>query len=252
MTKAMQKQKIFYPHKYKYGKQKAILPLPAFQAAIQDSVNKGALLHHIAFCIGLWHTGVRKSELYDRQLDDVTITENFVIIDFGLDFGFYKGHRKKRGAKVPPLKIPRGFYGVEEFLIPHIQMIERAHKRTKKRIRYQADTGKTTERHYRFRTGHEVVKVVPLLEWREEWIRAIWLFPRIGSTMGWKIVKRVFGETYYPHYLRLRKLSKIGGNPKTNSIVHIKSFSGLRSIAAIQAYMGVDENLQNEAMIENE
>ena len=224
-----------YEHRYKHGKQKGIMPLAAFQTLIEEAANRGAPLNHLAFCIALWHTGVRKSELYERLLSDVTVTENFVVVDFH--------KRKKGGDEVPPLKIPRSFFGVEEYLVPWIERRKASKpppRKTWKNLFYQMETEKT-----RVTAKGKTVTVKKRVKRKE---RGLWLFPNVGSTTAWQIVKDVLGAKYYPHYLRLRKLSKIASNPKTKSIIHIKSVSGLKSITAIQAYMGVDEELQDEAM----
>ena len=103
--------------RYKHGKQKDIMPNAVFEAAIQDSINQGETLEHLAYIILLWHTGVRKSEAYERLLSDVTVTEEFVIVDFH--------QRKKHGDEVPPLKIPLSFYGIKEYLLPWIKKRQR-------------------------------------------------------------------------------------------------------------------------------
>jgi len=69
-------------------------------------------LEQKAFLVLLWHSGVRKSEAYERVKEDMEITETYVIVDFH--------QRKKHGETVPPLKIPRKFYGVEEYLVPYL------------------------------------------------------------------------------------------------------------------------------------
>jgi hypothetical protein len=81
-----------------------------------------------------------------------------------------------------------------------------------------------------------------------EKVEAKWLFPHIGSTTAWRICKRVLGPEYYAHYLRLRKLSKIGVNREKGSITHLKAISGIKSVRALEAYIGYDEEAQDEAM----
>jgi hypothetical protein len=71
----------------------------------------------------------------------------------------------------------------------------------------------------------------------------------IRSTQAWKIVKAILGEKYYPHYLRLRKLSAVG---KKHGVTHIKAVSGIKSLRALEAYIGYDQEVQDEAMKDSE
>ena len=59
------------------------MTLEDFKQRIIDADALGVKLSHLAFCILLWHTGVRKSELYERTWEDIKITEDYLIIDFG-------------------------------------------------------------------------------------------------------------------------------------------------------------------------
>lgn len=227
-----------YEHRYKHGKQKGIMPLDVFQALIRAALKRGEPAEHIAFCIALWHTGVRKSELYERPLSDVTVTKEFIIVDFH--------KRKKGGDEVPPLKIPLSFYGADllQAWIEDRQKSKPPHRATSKNLFHQLETEET-----RVTPKGKTVTVKKTVY---ETKRDVWLFPHVGSWTAWQIVKRILGKEYYPHYLRLRKLSKIGKNPKTKSIIHLKSVSGIKSIRALEAYMGIDQEAQDEAMQENE
>jgi hypothetical protein len=51
-----------------------------------------------------------------------------------------------------------------------------------------------------------------------------------------------------PHYLRLRKLSRIGMNREKGSITHLKTVSGIKGLKALEAYPGYDQETQDEAM----
>jgi len=204
-----------YEHRYKYGKQKAILPVENFKEKLEISQLK---LEHKAFLVLLWHSGARKSEVYERVKDDIEITEEHVIVDFH--------QRKKHGDTVPPLKIPRRFYGVEEYLLPYIQKPKRMNQKTL--YTYETAEGKLII--------HSARK------------RAKWLFPHISSTTAWRICKKVLGQEYYPHYFRLRKFSKIGMNREKGSITHLKAVSGIKSLKALEAYLGYDQEAQDEAM----
>lgn len=228
-----------YEHRYKHGKQKSIMSNAEFEEKIKAAVERSTPLEHIAFCIVLWHCGVRKSEAYERLLSDVTVKEKFIVVDFH--------ERKKHGEEVPPLKIPLSFYGVTEYLAPWIKQRLAAkppRRASWKGLKRQVETDETRVT--------PKGKTVTIKKTVTEKKRDVWLFPHVASTSAWRIVKDVLGEKYYPHYLRLRKLSRVGSNPKTKSIVHLKSISGLKSISAIGAYMGVDEEIQDEAMSENE
>lgn len=55
-------------------------------------------------------------------------------------------------------------------------------------------------------------------------------------------------EEFYPHYFRLRKLRKIGMNREKGSITHLKAVSGIKSLKALEAYLGYDQEAQDEAM----
>jgi integrase len=175
-------------------------------------------LEQKAFIVLLWHTGVRKSEAYERVKKDVTITDTHIIVDFH--------KRKKGGEEVPPLKIPRTFYGVEEYLKRYLLKPKRS--KDKNLFTYETIGGK--------------------LFIHSDKAKDRWLFPHISSTTAWRSVKKVFGERYYPHYLRLRKLSKIGKDREKGTIIHLKSVSGIKSLRALEEYMGIDEEAQDEAM----
>jgi hypothetical protein len=73
------------------------------------------------------------------------------------------------------------------------------------------------------------------------------LFPHIQSATAWRIVKAVLGEEYYPHFLRVNKLTEIGSDPEA-SLVRLKSYSGIRSIKALETYLGVSSKEQEAAL----
>ena len=103
----------------------------------------------------MWDGWFNTTQLYN----DIEVDTEPLVIDFG--------KRKKKGAEVPPLKIPLTYYGVKSHVLHYLGGGKR-HKNTDR------------------------------------------VFPMIKSTTSWLLVKRILGEKYYPHYLRLRKLSKIG------------------------------------------
>lgn len=204
-----------YEHRYKYGKQKAIMSVEQFKQKLEAAKIRP---EQKAFLVLLWHCGVRKSEAYERVKEDIEITENHVIVDFH--------QRKKHGETVPPLKIPRKFYGVEEYLVQYLSKPKRAKVKTI----------------YTYETREK--KLVT----HSKEVKAQWLFPHISSTTAWRICKEVLGPEFYAHYLRLRKLSKIGMNREKGSITHLKAISGIKSLRALEAYIGYDEQAQDEAM----
>jgi hypothetical protein len=156
--------------------------------------------------------------VYERVKDDVEIADAHVIVDFH--------QRKKHGETVPPLKIPRKFYDVEEYLVPYVLKPKRVNTKTV----YTYET----------REGRLVV--------RSSQREAKWLFPHIGSTTAWRACKKVLGQEFYPHYFRLRKLSKIGMDREKGSVTHLKAVSGIKSLKALEAYLGYDQEAQDEAM----
>jgi len=204
-----------HEHKYRHGKQTNLMSVEEFKEKLEHSRLS---LEKKAYLVLLWHTGVRKSEAYERVKDDVQITDSHVIVDFH--------QRKKHGLEVPPLKIPRKFYGVEEYLVHYLLKPKR--KRLKTIEKYQTVYGKQI-----------------VVSNQEE---SKWLFPHISRETARRLVKEVLGEQYYPHYLRLRKLSKIGKDRKRGTIMHLRAVSGIKSLRALEAYLGIDEEAQDEAM----
>ena len=55
------------------------------------------------------------------------------------------------------------------------------------------------------------------------------------------------GPEYYPHFLRLNRLTEIGSDPKAN-IVKLKSYSGIKSIKALESYLGTSKEEQEAAI----
>ncbi|MCW4044848.1 MAG: hypothetical protein NWE94_04955 [Candidatus Bathyarchaeota archaeon] len=204
-----------YEHRYKHGKQKAIMTVETFKEKLENS-QLG--LEQKAYLVLLWHSGARKSEVYERTKDDIEITDTHVIVDFH--------QRKKHGDTVPPLKIPRRFYGVEEYLVSYIKKPKRLKQKTV--YSYETVEGK--------------------LMVHQKQLKQRWLFPHISSTTAWRITKCVLGQEYYPHYFRLRKLSKIGMNREKGTFTHLKAISGIKSLKALEAYLGFDQEAQDEAM----
>jgi hypothetical protein len=197
--------------KYKDGKQENPLSFQEFRSRVEKA---NLSIEKEGFMWLLYYAGARKSEVYERTAGDCQVTESHFIIDFG--------QRKKHGAEVDPLRFPRSWPGIEQLIKLYERALER--KPSRKRIFYQEN--KTT-----------LSKVV----------RDHWLFPNIQSSTALRLVKQVLGSSYYPHFLRLNRLTEIGSNPEA-SIVRLKSYSGIRSIKALESYLGTSKEEQEAAL----
>jgi hypothetical protein len=62
------------------------------------------------------------------------------------------------------------------------------------------------------------------------------------------IVQEVFGEGYYPHFLRLNRLIENAQDPSAN-LTHLKSFIGIKSITALNSYLGTAERNSRRPLI---
>jgi hypothetical protein len=162
----------------------------------------------------LYYTGCRKSEGFERVASDVKITAQHYIIDFH--------QRKKHGATVDPLEIPRTWPGVE--LLVKITEKAAARKPLTKTIFYYEQK----ERRSGIQKDH-------------------WLFPNIQSSKAWLLIKHVLGPEFYPHFLRLNRLTEIGSDPEA-SLIRLKSFSGIRSVSSLEHYLGVSKTEQKGAL----
>jgi hypothetical protein len=199
-----------YEHRYK---EKQTRPI-AFQE-FKNRVEKASLnTEKAGFIWLLYHSGCRKSEGYERTVKDCQVTETHFMIDFQ--------QRKKHGATVDPLRFPRSWPEIELL----VKLYERAEARRprSKRIFYQENRA----------TRSRIVKDQ-------------WLFPNIQSATAWRIVKAVLGQEYYPHFLRLNRLTEIGQDPEAN-IVRLKSYSGIKSIRALESYLGISVEEQEAAL----
>lgn len=199
--------------RYKHGKQERPITFEHFCECVAKAHNN-LNMEAEGFIWLLYYCGVRKSEAYERVASDAEITDELFIIDFH--------HRKKGGATVPPLKIPRNWPGVE--ILVALAEEARARRAVEKLIYYQ----EMKERRNRYEKEH-------------------WIFPNIQSTEAWRIAKRVLGEDFYPHFLRLSRITEMAKEPSAN-ITRLKSFTGIKSIRILEAYLGVDEDEQDEAL----
>lgn len=201
------------PH-YKHGKQKQLLTFEQIYNKV-SAAKKHLTLESLAFFWLLYYCGCRKSEAYERTVADIKVTEDLFIIDFH--------QRKKRGETVDPLEIPRSFPGVDLLCEQLLKAKER--KPSRKQLIHSPEKG--------------------IIETRI--VKARWLFPHINRTWAGVIVKRIMGEKYYPHYLRLNRLSEIGSDPGAN-IIRLKSYSGIKSVKALEAYLGTSKKEQDAAI----
>lgn len=176
-----------------------------------EAAKSNLTLEAEAFFWLLYYSGVRKSELYERPVEDCQLTESQLIVDFH--------QRKKRGAEVPPLKFPLWFPGLDCVC----EQLEKARRRRpKKKLIERTRKGmRSTER-----------------------VKARWFFPHIQSRWAQIIVKRILGEQYYPHFLRLNRITEMCSDPEV-SLARLKSFTGIKSLDALQSYLGVSEREQD-------
>lgn len=196
---------------YKHGKKDNIIP---FQQVKQKAIASNLSISEEAFFWMLYYCGVRKSEAYERVASDFKITNTLIIIDFH--------QRKKNGAKVPPLKLPLSWYGMDK--LEYVVQKAKERKPRKKAVYVYVDHKRTRQLR-----------------------RDRWVFPQIQSTKAWTIVKSVLGEGYYPHFLRLNRLTEIGRDP-TASLTRLKSWSGIKSTTALNEYLGTSEKEQDKAI----
>ena len=202
-----------YEHRYKYGKQTELLELEEIISKV-SRVKKKLTVEALAYFWLLFWCGVRKSEAYERTVQDCQVTEEFFVIDFH--------KRKKGGAQVPPLELPLWFPGVKEIC----EQLLKARKRKASR--------KLMER------THKGVRST-------SYERAVWLFPNVHKTWALEIVKKILGKKYYPHFLRLERISIISSDPQAN-IARIKSFTGIKTIPVIEQYLGTSKKEQKAAV----
>jgi hypothetical protein len=194
------------------GKQTELISLQQFADKMAEHLDLD--LEAQSFLWGIFWSGVRKSEWYERIAEDVVLTDDNLIIDFH--------QRKKHSAATPPLKFPRNYPGIDIIVEWYRRIAVRPPIR-KKIWDYSGGVIKITDDKRKY------------------------LFPHIQTSKALYLVKHVMGEQYYPHFFRLNRLSTIGRD-KECSIVRMKSFSGLKTVAAIEAYLGTSEEETDAAI----
>ena len=162
----------------------------------------------------LYYSGVRKSELYERTVEDCSVSETHLILDF---------HRRKKGsAEVPALEIPLWFPGMN---LVCGQLKKARERRSSRKL---------------------IERTVKGVRSRER-MRARWLFPHVHRAWALVIVKEILGSQYYPHFLRLNRITELCSDPEV-SISMIKSYTGIRSLKTIQGYIGTSKKEQKKAV----
>jgi len=199
--------------KYKYGKQCEQLTFKEIQDKVFEAESK-LTKEALAFFWLAYYTGARKSELYERTIEDCSVSETHFIIDF---------HQRKKGsAQVPPLEIPLWFPGMN--LVCAQLKKSRERRKTRKLIERTVKGVRSTKR-----------------------LRARWLFPHVAARWAQVIVKEILGSQYYPHFLRLNRITELCSDPDVN-ISMIKSYTGIRSLKVIQGYIGTSKKEQKKAV----
>ena len=202
-----------YPHRYKAGKQCEQLTFTEIREKV-DAAKPRMDLESLAYFWLLYQSGVRKSELYERTVEDCSVTETHFIIDFR--------QRKKGSAEVPALEFPLWFPGMKVVC----EQLEKARSRRSSR--------KLIERTVKGIRSRERVK-------------ASWLFPNIHRTRAAEIVKEILGDQYYPHFLRLNRITELCSDPEVN-ISRLKSYTGIKTLRVLQGYIGTSKKEQKKAV----
>lgn len=213
------------PHYSISGKKEEVIP---FETVRRKVAEARLTLSEEGYFWLIYYSGCRKSEGYERVAEDFEITDTHLIIDFH--------QRKKGGAEVPPLEFPLYWEGIDK-IVRCVQLAEMKPPTYKKVFTYET-TGKTRVT--------EKGRVVPVKRRVGRVVQARWVFP-IQSTRAWKVVCKVLGRGWYPHFLRLNRLTEIGTRPAGN-ITEMKSFSGIKSVRSLEAYMGVSKKAQKKAL----
>lgn len=167
-----------------------------------------------AFFWLLYYCGVRKSEAYERVAEDVELSLAFFSIDFH--------KRKKGGLTVPPLRLPRSFPGVD--LLCELSLRAQKHRASRKLL----ERSEKGIRHAAYFKGK-------------------WLFPHMNRSWALKTIKLILGEKYYPHFLRLNRISELCTDPSSN-ISRISSFTGIKTLQVIEYYLGSSRKEQEAAV----
>jgi len=199
---------------YKQGKQTEQLEFNQVQERVK-AAQKRLSKEQLAYFWLLYYSGARKSELFERTVGDCQITEEYFILDILI--------RKKGSAHTDPLEFPLWFPGMD-VVCAWLEKARTLHKSRKLLERWEHQKRITSR------------------------ISAPWLFPNIHKTTALTIVKQILGSQYYPHFLRLNRITELCSNPQAN-LTMIKSFSGIKSTRIIEEnYMGISKRQQKAAV----
>jgi len=199
---------------YKKGKQTEQLEFNQVQERVK-AAQKRLTKEQLSYFWLLYYSGARKSELFERTVGDCQITEEYFILDILI--------RKKGSAHTDPLEFPLWFPGID-IVCAWLEKARKLHKSRKLLERWQHQKRITSR------------------------ISAHWLFPNIHKTTALTIVKQILGSQYYPHFLRLNRITELCSNPEAN-LTMIKSFSGIKSTRIIEEnYMGISKRQQKAAV----
>lgn len=199
--------------RYKHGKIQEALTFQQILDRVREA-GKKVNTEQLSYFWLLYYSGVRKSELYERVCEDIQITEESFIIDFH--------QRKKHGAEVPPLAFPLQFPGINKAVDQWRKMSSR---RGSLKLIERYDHGERSTKR----------------------LRAHWMFPNIHRTSAATLIKTILGENYYPHFLRLNRITEMCSDPELN-LSRLKSYTGIKSLDALQSYMGISKREQKAAI----
>jgi len=202
-----------YEHRYKYGKTTESLSFQEIREKV-EAAKPRMTREALAYFWLLYYSGCRNSELYERIIEDCSVTETHFILDIG--------QRKKGSAKVPALEFPLWFPGMKEI----IGQLEKARsKRSSRKL---------------------IERTVKGVRSRDR-VKSNWLFPNIHRTRAAEIVKEILGEQYYPHFLRLNRITELCSD-KDVTISMIKSYTGIKTLRVLEGYIGTSKKEQKKAV----
>ena len=75
--------------------------------------------------------------------------------------------------------------------------------------------------------------------------RRVW---DIGSTTAWSLVKNILGDKYYPHFLRLNRITRMFDDP-TTTIPEAKSWTGIKTTKALDHYIGYSKRRMRKGIV---
>jgi hypothetical protein len=214
---------------YKYGKQEDLIPhettIERLEKAKREVFKNDS--EKPSYFILLWHCGCRKSELYERRLDDVTITPSTLYVRF---------HKRKKGGdnvdKGVGYRFSRSLYGIEDVVTWLLPIIDRMKREKEEGLEKGKRTLKSVKPIITFK--REVVNGTRKTVGHTEYVKDFWMFPNIDRNEAQTVVKAVWGEEYYPHFARENRISRM------RTFAGVKAATGIRSSRAIEHYIGKD------------